>query len=285
MGEMGGWGQRTVAGVRGSRRVAVTEPPKVRALPETDRSNLDWLARQVRDYVRKNVDHLLVELATMVAHGEDKEDFANAETLDDRVEIALRALVEPGRTHVVVGGQASQFGPLKRAIYARFKPMQGEELAALTMLVGQDAKDACCQGAVIYATSGHQPQNRDALHGSYGFVDIARTEGAAVYPIDTRKLNDDGEDRVRTPSDVARYLVFTPGTFGGVEDEIDEAMLSRLGRFRGREYCVTYGRDEGDPIRRLRVDGEEVRLSTFGDLKDNIWKKVWPDQLPREPQS
>lgn len=284
-GEMNGWWQRTVAGIRGSRRIAVVEPPTVKSLPETDRSNLDWLARNVRDYVRKNVHHLLVELGTMVANQEDRAEFAQAESLDEKVEIALRALVEPGRTHVVVGGQASQFGPLKRAIYGLFKPMQGEELAALTMLVGQDAKDACCQGAVIYATSGHQPQNRDALHGSYGFVDVARTEGAGVYPIDTRKLNDEGEDRVRTPSDVARYLVFTPGTFGGSDEEIDEAMLSRLGRFRGREYCVTYGRDEGDVIRRLRVDGEEVRLSTFGDLKDNIWKKVWPDQLPREPQS
>jgi hypothetical protein len=284
-GEMNGWWQRTVAGIRGSRRVAVAEPPTVKALPETDRSNLDWLARHMRDYVRKNVHHLLVELGTMVANQEDKAEFAQAESLDEKVEIALRALVEPGRTHVVVGGQASQFGPLKRAIYGLFKPMQGEELAALTMLVGQDAKDACCQGAVIYATSGHQPQNRDALHGSYGFVDVARTEGAGVYPVDTRKLNDEGEDRVRTPSDVARYLVFTPGTFGGADEEIDEAMLSRLGRFRGREYCVTYGRDEGEGIRKLRVDGEEVRLSTFGDLKDNIWKKVWPDQLPREPQS
>lgn len=284
-GEMNGWWQRTVAGIRGSRRVAVAEPPTVRALPETDRTNLDWLARNVRDYVRKNVHHLLVELGTMVANQEDRAEFAQAESLDEKVDVALRALVEPGRTHVVVGGQASQFGPLKRAIYSLFRPMQGEELAALTMLVGQDAKDACCQGAVIYATSGHQPQNRDALHGSYGFIDIARTEGAGVYPIDTRKLNDEGEDRVRTPTDVARYLVFTPGTFGGPEDEIDEAMLSRLGRFRGREYCVTYGRDEGDSIRRLRVDGDEVRLSTFGDLKDNIWRKVWPDQLPREPQS
>jgi hypothetical protein len=90
---------------------------------------------------------------------------------------------------------------------------------------------------------------------------------------------------VRTPSDVARYLVFTPGTFGGPDAEVDEAMMSRLGRFRGREYCVSYTRDEGDSIRRLRVDGSEVELSTFGDLKDNIWKKVWPDQLPREPQS
>lgn len=284
-GEMNGWWQRTVAGIRGSRRVAVAEPPTVRALPETDRTNLDWLARNVRDYVRKNVHHLLVELGTMVANQEDRAEFAQAESLDEKVDVALRALVEPGRTHVVVGGQASQFGPLKRAIYGLFRPMQGEELAALTMLVGQDAKDACCQGAVIYATSGHQPQNRDALHGSYGFIDIARTEGAGVYPVDTRKLNDEGEDRVRTPTDVARYLVFTPGTFGGPDDEIDEAMLSRLGRFRGREYCVSYGRDEGDSIRRLRVDGDEVRLSTFGDLKDNIWKKVWPDQLPREPQS
>ena len=221
----------------------------------------------------------------MVANQEDRKEFAAAESLDERVEIALRALVEPGRTHVVVGGQASQFGPLKRAIHALFKPMQGEELASLTILVGQDAKDACCQGAVIYATSGHQPQNRDALHGSYGFVDIARTEGAAIYPIDSRDLNNEGETRVTTPTDVARYLVFTPGTFGGSGEDVDEAMLSRLGRFRAREYCVTYRQDEGDPIRRLRVDGDEVRLSTFGDLKDNIWKKVWPDQLPREPQS
>jgi hypothetical protein len=78
----------------------------------------DGLDRDVRAYVRENVDEVLVELATAHARGNDSVQF------EDAVD-ALTFLLGPGsarnpgfrpenfRTHVILAGQASQFKPLK----------------------------------------------------------------------------------------------------------------------------------------------------------------------------
>ncbi|AIE83573.1 heat shock protein HSP60 [Fimbriimonas ginsengisoli Gsoil 348] len=274
-----------LARIKGSRRVAPDKPKVARAAKERDTANLDWLGAQIRNYVQLNIHRLLIELGATVANKTDAQAFGSLGSVREEVDLAIQSIVERGRTHVVVGGQASQFGPIRRALRELFGDRVGRDIVALDTLTGQDSKDACSKGAVVYATSGHRPQNRDALHGTYGFVKVAQTDEAAqVYSVRMQELNSEGADMVRTPTDVGHYFVFTPGAFHS-GTEFDDGMISRLGRFTGREFCVTYQPETEGTIRRLAVNGAPVRLGNFGELKDNIWKKVWPDQLPREPQN
>jgi hypothetical protein len=274
-----------LARIKGSRRVAPSKAVAPRAAKERDTANLDWLGAQIRRYVQLNVHRLLIELGATVANKTDAQAFGSLGSVREEVDLAIQSIVERGRTHVVVGGQASQFGPIRRALRDLFADRVGRDIVALDLITGQEAKDACSKGAVVYATSGHRPQNRDALHGTYGFIKVAQTDDEAqVYSVRMQELNNEGADLVRTPTDVGHYFVFTPGAFHP-GTEWDEGMMSRLGRFTGREFCVTYQPDEEGGIRRLAVNGGPVRLGNFGELKDNIWKKVWPDQLPREPQN
>jgi|GEM_PF-6920632 len=275
-----------LARLKGSRRSKSTAAP-LPATPrkrERDTANLDWLGSQIRGYVQSNIHKLLIELGAKVANQTDRDAFTGEGSLREKVDLAIQSLVDRGRTHVVVGGQASQFGPIRRALRELFAERVGRDIVAMELLTGQESKDACSKGAVVYATSGHRPRNADALHGAYGFVKVAQTDDKPqVYPVRMYDLNMEGKDMVRTPTSVGHFFVFTPGAFSA--GEWDDSMVSRLGRFTNREFCVTYEPDEGSDIRRLAVNGNQVRLGTFGELQDNIWKKVWPDQLPREPQS
>ena len=273
-----------LARLKGSQRTKAIVARTANAGKERDTENLDWLGKEIREYVHANVHRLLIELGQMAAHKETP-DYGPTASLREQVELAIQQIVDRGPTHVVVGGQASQFGPIRRALRQLFADRVGRDIVALDMLTGQESKDACGKGAVICATSGHQAQNPDALHGMYGFVKVANTgSGDQIYKVQMDELNATGRDLVTAATNVSHYFVFTPGALHP-DKAWDDGMVSRLGRFTGREFCVTYRPEEEGGIRRLAVNGNPVRLGNFGELKDNIWKKVWPDQLPREPQT
>jgi hypothetical protein len=266
--------------------VDLTPEPKTPAGPAledgqaSENENLINLASEIDRYIRENVDDLLIELAATVVHREEVE---GGEPAFDprRIDAAIGTLVENDNTYVVVGGQASHFAPLRGHLEKLFvRGRRARYLAHFKHFQGAEAKNACCMGAVVFRRAGDALRNPDDLHGSYALVSIARGSGDDVVLVPTEELNRNGRCQVETRRETGRYLIYSPGM---IRDEVDDAKVSRLKVVPARSgYEIRYERDASDGVRRLSVDGEPIRLQTYGGLKSVIWQKVWPEQLPSE---
>ena len=235
----------------------------------------DRLGKAIAQYVEENTDTLLVELAMMTAPEERQEDL--------RGEDALDILMKDGITHAVIGGQASQFAPIRRRLDELFQPGECEFLSA------EQLKTACCQGAVEWVRSGFVLKNADSLFGTYAFIIRPPVQDWPVcIPLDTAKLNNGPIEEQLAPAAGSKILVASTRTLHGPEDKLtlNDPTVSILGTFAPRpadddapvKLSVTYQQQEGDSVRRLRVNGKEAPSGSFGGVDRDIYPKVWPEQ-------
>lgn len=244
-----------------------------------EREELSWLGREIRAYVDQNVRETLIDLGRMVAEDFQKEKIDAARSPEESLRLALRLLVDPETTYVVVGGQGAQFRPIKAELERLFKRTTGVRPLAYVHYEGAMAKEACARGGVLFAKSRNQPENTDALYGTYGFV--AQNLGA-LRLLNTTKLNSEGEDQVSFTDAEGHFLFYAPRLLGGKQGiDFNDPSIIRMGDFYGAMYDTRFERqDEEDAVRRLTINGAPVTLVTFGDRPERIWPKVWPEQLP-----
>src|SRR6185295_16937522 len=156
---------------------------------------LSVLKDRIARYVEENIKDLINELEKMVVSREKEES-----------EI-WKKVFDKDCTFVLIAGRASQFKPLKQAIYGSFGNFPPRNIQ---FLEGDDAKEACCKGAVTFQKSLDKPMNADELHGTYGFLAAAPDiEEEAFRAIDTSVLNIDGVTTIKFNTISSYYLVYS----------------------------------------------------------------------------
>jgi hypothetical protein len=254
------------------------KPAKVDKLIHEDAELRDRLGRQIADYVDENTDTLLIELAMMTLPKDQR-------LLDMSAEESLDALMKDGITHAVIGGQASQFAPIRRRLGELFQAGECEFLPA------SELKKACCVGAVEWVRSGFVLKSPDSLFGTYAFVIRPPVQDWPVcIPLDTQRLNDPDvlAEEPLAPAAGSKILVASTRTLHGPDDRLtlNDPTVSILGTFPARnvndeepeKLRVTYEKQPGDTVRRLRVNGREAPSGSFGGTDRDIYPKVWPEQ-------
>jgi len=229
-----------------------------------DEERLVRLREALESYVRHNVIHLIDELAAMAAKREGLS--RRKETLDK------------DNTFVVVAGQASQFAPVAYAIREHLGKEYDLSLENIHFLRSADAKEACCRGAVHFLRSEVNLANPEELHGIYGFLNAtAMGQLDAFKPADMSLIRSGGECTVTFDVRSQYWLIFSPR----VEIEPDrppqlhDGTTAVISSFKGSQFKVRY-----DPDRlTLFVNDEEVRLATYGNIKESIYPKIWPEVL------
>ncbi len=236
---------------------------------------LDELAQSIHQYVQDAIA-LFGELETIARERED--------ITDKRVRI-----FDPKNTFVLVAGQASQFLPLQHAIQSY---CAGRGL--MTQFLEQDeAKEACCRGAVSYHLSRYHFENPDEIHGTYGFISEAASDRIRLVP--TADLKAGKPMRVQVDSAAIHTLIYL--THPAEAQDIltkHKGYVARISRFEPRYGPLKEAGAEGEAAEsgyyfevvyireqtELRINDQPVReIGNFGLLTQDIYEKVWPDIL------
>jgi hypothetical protein len=229
-----------------------------------DEERLVALRNEIESYVRSNVVQLIDELAGMAE---------KRERLSKRTEALDKA-----NTFVLVAGQASQFAPVAHAIREHLAKVYDLPAENIHFLRSSDAKEACCRGAVHFLRSEVNLANQEELHGIYGFLNAAALgEKDTFEPADMSLIRSGGVCTVTFDVRSQYWLIFSPR----VEIEpnrppkLHDGTTAVISSFRGSQFKVRY-----DPDRlALFVNDEEVRLATYGNIKESIYPKIWPEVL------
>lgn len=242
--------------------------------PGSKRADLVKLKRAVKGYVNENVGELIEELLTMAKRMEDSQG----------------NVIDTSRTFVVVAGRGSHFAPVRTAIQ---KSCDGLSLKGnVDFLEGDDAKYACCKGAVMYAVSQsrHQALNRDEMFGTYGFLASgAATEMFKAVDMNVARTDANGAE-VKFAAVRKYYFVWTKRP---VADDTPTEKLPTpydgrtvsLGQFEGDRFKVRYsGTDIYVSVYDGNAWGTETKVGepkSFADVKeiDPIYEKLWPEAL------
>jgi hypothetical protein len=252
------------------------KPPRQERARDEDAELRDRLGKAIAQYVDENTDTLLIELGMMTSPEKDRMEDMTAED-------ALDVLLKDGLTHAVIGGQASQFAPIRRRLNELFQPGECEFLSA------EELKTACCQGAVEWVRSGFVLKNPDSLFGTYAFIVRPPVQDWPVcIPLNTHNLNEGPLEEQLAPAAGSKILVASTRTLHGPDDKLtlNDPTVSILGTFAPRpvnddapvKLSVTYQQEQGDTVRRLRVNGKEAPSGSFGGVDRDIYPKVWPEQ-------
>lgn len=194
-------------------------------------------------------------------------------------------------TFVIIAGQASQFGPIRKAI----REQVGELLNVPTgpggnilFLPSRLAKLACCFGAQWYYRAALRCNNPEEIMGTYGFRQ--RAAPRAVINLDMQKFNEKNESEFVPLDNGDHWLIFQPrrlppGRFTANGLDADSvAYIQTFPITHGDKVSVCY-RGWGQSIQ--VVDGDKVYEveyeSTFGDIGrgegDGIYGKTWPEAV------
>ncbi len=253
-----------------------TKPLRAEKARDEDADLRDRLGKAIAQYVQENTDTLILELGMMISAETERDQDMDAED-------ALEILMKDGITHAVIGGQASQFAPIRKRLNTLFQPGECEFISA------EQLKNACCQGAVEWVRSGFILKNADSLFGTYAFIIRPPVQDWPVcIPLNTQKLNEGPLQEQLAPAAGSKILVASTRTLHGTDDKLtlNDPTVSILGTFAPRpseddapvKLSVTYEQQEGDSVRRLRVNGKEAPSGSFGGVDRDIYPKVWPEQ-------
>lgn len=237
------------------------------------------LRERLEHYIRRTVDNPLQQLIEM-AEGRDKEG-------------KRRGLfsLETVPTFVVVAGQASHFGPIRKAIREQVRETMDLPTGLeghLLFLPGRLAKLACCLGALWCYRAPLHCNNPEEMLGTYGF--LQRFSPFELVNLDMRRLNKMEEPQEVLLMNGEYWLIFQPrylppGRMSAAEMDADSVAYIQTFRFsHGGQVRVRYlGLERGMEVsERDRV--HEVRIeSTVGDIRgreDKIYADTWPDILP-----
>ncbi len=254
LGKLSSWLKR-ITSPSGGKPAQVTAA----TMPRPSRLTAD-LKRDLEKYVSENVDDLLDNLKNLV-----KEHQAVSK---DRGNIDRSAFV-------VVSGQASQFRPLRASIKLKCKDM-GIEDERMLLMEGIASKEACCKGVVNFWADSMLLTNPRELHGTYGCMG-----GEGFKAFDMRKIKNGGSHTISFRVEGRYYVIFTPRSYEEVLKDPDPPTLGDDATalidvfIKQSEFTIEY-----DPDRlELKINGKRLTISSFGDVGEEIYKKVWPEIL------
>lgn len=270
---------------------------------------LRQLGKDICDYVERNADWLIHDLARMVSTNQANDTnfpVSDPQPLGAMPQASVDALVAPRATTVIVAGQASRFRPLYSRLRSLFATHEAcgniawrflHDLAHFEEIGAEALKTACCRGAYGYFTSGHRIPNREALFGSYFLAptnaDMALPDRRRRYSLNLRLLNASGDSHPGVAVLSAAYdFCFSTRVVKDTqplrEDEISrikwipapEAPLGPAGS--SIQLPIKYFRDSVDGSRKFVIGTTVFDTVSFGNIPGVIWDKVWPERL-RQP--
>lgn len=235
--------------------------------------NAARLGKAIGNYVDQNVNSLIEDLIKMAEN-----------------------VLDSDRTFAVVAGRASQFSPVKLAIKSSLRSLDFNR--RIKFLSKDDAKYACCKGAISYARIQSEIEilNRDAQFGTYGFL-------APVYqpemfkPIDmTKSITDPNGYEVTFQTPREYIFIYTVRPFTDDESsqsipDIDDGMTVSRGVFKGNRFRVRYSNNAVRIATYNDKSGKYGREETIGGLmnfgsvpgnKDKlraVFERLWPEAL------
>ncbi|AIE86030.1 hypothetical protein [Fimbriimonas ginsengisoli] len=292
----------------GSPRTRPFSEGELRVVMLSRRDRLGQLGKDISDYVERNADRLIHDLARMVSTNQSNDTnfpVSDAQQLGGTPQASVDALVVPRATTVIVAGQASQFRPLYSRLRSLFAVHEArgdvawrflQDLAHIEEIGSEALKTACCRGAYGYFTAGHRIVNREALFGSYFLApanaDTPLPDGRRRYSLNLRLLNVSGDSHpgigvVSTAYDFCFSTRVVKDTQPLREEEISrikwipiqEAPLGPAGT--SVQLPIKYFRDPADGCRKFVIGTAVVDTVAFGNLPGAIWDKVWPERLRR----
>jgi hypothetical protein len=238
-----------------------------------DDATLTKLKLSIRDYIQKNVVELLEDLFVMALTPGEYEPNQNK----------IADLLNEIPTYVIVAGQASQFKPMHAAILETLTKVYHLGPQRFHFLDGPTAKEACCIGAVSYQRMQSQLRNPDALFGLYGFLNTGRARGEDEFaPVDMQALNRGDTVVVKRNGIAERDFIFTTraARIKSRPPTLKDGSTAYLYSPTGHTFEVRYEPENT----RLTVNDTPVQIANFGQVREDIWPKVWPEMLGPVPE-
>jgi len=253
------------------------------------RADLLTLCDRIDEYLTENVDETMTWLVSMVEAADASHSFH--EVLKGSGERTVD-------TFVVVAGQASQFKPLQRRIrqvLAEYD-IPVDDGVHLVFMEGVESKFACAFGASMFHRTGIRHLNRDAIHGTYGFLNEGRPR--RLTPLDMKMFEANRPIEVDLPDGVHQF-VYQARHIAGAEvygDEVADLVRSPDAmaflcpvRGGGRRNVTHLGGDSGIEISWTEANvTKKINTDTsgFGEAAvgvEHIYTTTWPELL-REVQ-
>lgn len=260
--------------------------PKNFPLNRSENVELFELRQNIEKYVKENVIDLIRQLESMALDRENKIHYKSRGPFRKKVFSA-------DCTFVLVAGQASHFKPIQKAIRSELRRLKLYE--NFYFLLGDDAKQACCKGAVLFQKSNHKPRNLKELHGTYGFLPETIKPDFPYKPVDMSELRFGGESVVDFDEPGTYWFIYSLRPFQELREFKEEKTPKFYDGFTAlikpfhqqKNFRVKYDptqariiiNDNDSPI-------DSLATSTYGDfngINDNddetIYPKVWPERL------
>ncbi|MCX6579775.1 MAG: protein kinase [Candidatus Aminicenantes bacterium] len=241
------------------------------AIFKIQKAKLSDLIKKIEVYVKENVEDLILSLGDNLS----AREFVPSPRGKSMQIVGKMIMEKP--TVVVVAGQASQFKPIQKAIKCSFSKLNLPS-TNLIFLKNEEAKEACCRGAVIYKNAGHLWANRNELHGTYGFMNSIRTPDYEFKILDMKALNT-GTDVVLTFDYKSNYWFFysprAPHTFTRENPpKFFDGSTALINPFPDtQEFRVKYLKDE---CLIIINDIHKFKIASYGSISESIFPKVWP---------
>lgn len=187
-------------------------------------------------------------------------------------------------TFVLIAGQASQFSPLRTRLAAKFNAHN----LPIWDLKGDEAKNACALGALLYPRIRAKIVNAEKIHGGYFFAPLVALGGSGFLRVDMVKLLEGNDVFVRCANDQNHELFYTlvPWSDSPSLQRV-RAEATRVGEYQPLLQTDPDG-VEGLYIklrwnlrnRELFINDFAQDVHSYGTVQSDIFAKVWPDFLP-----
>ena len=193
-------------------------------------------------------------------------------------------IYDPERTFVLIGGQASQFKPLREALERECRHLGFQD--RYCFLKNDEAKEACSRGAILFRASRHLFVNPKELHGFYGFIRRAGI-GGIFHPVPMASIRQGGAVTIQVDFKGDYFFVYsTRPDLAEKEMTLGDSSMAIIGTFpaRRRKAHETPGHyfdiryDMSDLA--LFINGERIHeIGSFGAQESSIFPKIWPELL------
>lgn len=283
------------------------------------------LTKQVQDYVKENVDDVLIDLATALPPELRTSEVKNAAKALSLMVGSSRGGSQPEavRTHVVVAGQGSKFKPLRKRLDEVFleaglvksetqkRPRKawrqlfsdlierlfggegGVPIKAVDRRVmylsDENLKDGCAEGALAWYVNSPVMENAHELHGQL----VLRTTGGVPSMVNMDALNREGKLELG-PEELERqvlswqvYYLPTRGRMLGSHDD-QGALVGVLDATDHIVFNIRPDRDEWSQLIVTTADGQRIKLdeSVHGRKgAEQLKEMLWPSMLVEERKS
>ncbi len=244
--------------------------PDIKIWPRfSEIKKLAKLKKNIQKYVKRNVADNLKQLDRMALSRENIDLRNKKKTTFDR-----------NRTFVVIAGQASQFKPIRKAIERELNILNIPTNYRL-FFKGDDAKWACCRGAVVHKRAGQECGNSFEIHGTYGFLNEIKTINDAHLILDTKELNEGKKIRADFNAISTYWLFYTPRAHHTITQEgCPEFFDGRTALIECFENQKTFDvRFDQKNLSIIVNNTSGFKIATYGDVNESIYPKVWPMYL------